>query len=236
MKNTTLGDAPQPCSSALAQQVYEELHQRILDGRLPAGADVPDSVIAKQMGVSRAPVRDACNMLVQAGLLTKRLNYPYQVRRWAQKDLGELNLIRWGYESAAVRHLVQTDQPLEGVEQALAGMDAALERRDAAMSFRADLDFHFALVASAGFPELTRLHRLIGERILLMPLPDNLPPYLLEQQRPWHQEILDVLAESRRSADPGPIISCLSRHMLAYRVVPQEGHSDWSSPGPLPQS
>ncbi|MFK4483640.1 GntR family transcriptional regulator [Curtobacterium sp. AB7] len=71
---------------------------RTNDGRLPAGARVPDSVIAKQMGISRAPVRDACALLVQSGLLTKRPHHAYQVRTFSEHNLGDYQLIRRGYE------------------------------------------------------------------------------------------------------------------------------------------
>ena len=217
MSEGAFGDLPRARASTLVQQVHDELRQRIFDGRLPPGADVPDSVIAKQMGVSRAPVRDACNLLVQAGLLTKRQNHPFRVRLWALDDTGDLNLIRWGYEAAAVRRLVQLHRAPSDVEAPLAAMDDALERGDAAASFRADFDFHFALVGSSGVDELTRLHRRIGERLLLVPLPAELPAFILERQRSRHQEILDVLAACRRVGDPTDVIRLLGRHILGTR-------------------
>ncbi|WP_367651858.1 hypothetical protein [Curtobacterium sp. MCPF17_052] len=60
------------------------------------GSEVRDSVIAKSMGISRVPVRDACNLLVQSGLLSKQEHHPYRVREFSEADLGELQLIRWG--------------------------------------------------------------------------------------------------------------------------------------------
>ena len=217
-----LADLPLARASTLVQQVYAELKGRILDGRLAPGAEVPDSVIAKQMGVSRAPVRDACNILVQSGLLMKQQNYPYRVREFSERDLSELELIRWGYESAAVRHLVRAQTRPDGVAEPLDRMRQAARTGDAPLSGQADLDFHAALVSSSGLDELTRRHRSVLDQ--LQASLRSFPLFLLPTQEHRHQEILDVLGESQAAGDPDPILRLMSTHLLTVRsdIEPNE--------------
>ncbi|WIB12264.1 GntR family transcriptional regulator [Curtobacterium sp. MCPF17_052] len=213
-------DFPMLQSSTLGQRVFDELRARILDGRLPAGADVADSVIARELHVSRAPVRDACNQLVADGLMTKQQNYPFRVREWTEDNLVELNLIRWSYETAAARFLTETERPvLPEVAEALGRMDAAAAAGDPAASMQADMQFHFAFVESTELPELIALHRRVGERALLVPIPADLPMNVLSLQRQRHEQILHALAESRKAGDVVAVSTALKHHMLTYRTL-----------------
>lgn len=208
-------DLPQAQASTLVQQVLAELRRRIVDGRLAPGTVVPDSVIAKQMGVSRAPVRDACNLLVQTGMLTKRQNYPYRVRDFSAADLSELQLIRWGYESAAARQLVRSGEQPTGTEEILQRMAEAARRQDGRLSAEADIDFHRRLVQASGLPQLILRYESLADQlgILIREIPD----FVLATQVHRHQEILDVLRSSQQAADARPVLAVLETHLLTRR-------------------
>jgi DNA-binding GntR family transcriptional regulator len=208
-------DLPLARASTLVQQVHAELKQRILDGRLTPGIDVPDSVIAKQMGVSRAPVRDACNLLVQTGLLTKQQNYPYRVRDFATSDVGELQLIRWGYESAAARQLVRTGTDPAGCRPPLERMTEAVAARDALASAEADIEFHRALVQASGLPQLIDRYGSLADQIAIVMR--QLPLFVVTTQRHRHEELLEGLRQSQTAHDPATILGLLEAHLLTRR-------------------
>ena len=220
----SVNDFPLAKASTLVQQVHAELKQRIIDGRLEPGADVRDSVIAKQMGVSRAPVRDACALLVQSGLLTKQQNHPFQVREFSGKDLGELQLIRWGYELAAVRHLVRAGTTPTGAEEPIERMVEAARTGDAAASGRADFDFHLALVHSTGLEQLIQRHESLMQQMYLSM--QEFPAFIVPTQAHRHSEVLSVLAESQASGSPDAILVLMSAHLLAT-VADVEAHEDF---------
>jgi DNA-binding GntR family transcriptional regulator len=200
---------------SLTEQVHGELKRRILDGRLAPGSEVRDSVIAKSMGISRVPVRDACNLLVQSGLLWKQEHHPYRVREFSEADLGELQLIRWGYESVAVRHLVRAHVIPQGVKEPLDRMRVAGEDGDGDESGQADIDFHRALVRSTGLLELIRRHDSLMTQLSLSMR--TLPAFVVPTQEYRHREILDVLQESQAATDPAPILRLMSTHLLTAR-------------------
>jgi DNA-binding GntR family transcriptional regulator len=211
-----IDDLPLARASTLVQQVHAELKKRILDGRLGPGAEVADSVIAKQMGVSRAPVRDACTILVQSGLLTKQHNYPYRVRRFSESEISELQLIRWGYESAAARYLVRTRTQPSDVQEPLRKMSEAAQLGDPRLSWLADLDFHRALVRATGLPELVARHSSVIAQISAST--QDVPLLVVQTQKHRHQELLDVLEQSQTDGEPLAILRLLDTHLLTART------------------
>ena len=54
---------------SLKQQAYDRLEEMIVTMELPAGAAVSESMLAKQLGVSRTPVREALQRLAREGLV-----------------------------------------------------------------------------------------------------------------------------------------------------------------------
>ena len=62
-------------SQPLASLVRQEIERRILSGELQAGARLNELEIARNLGVSRAPVRESLRTLEQAGLVVSRKNY-----------------------------------------------------------------------------------------------------------------------------------------------------------------
>ena len=59
-------------SLSLSAAIADRLRQKILQGHWPSGSTLDDGEIATQLGVSRAPVREALKQLCHEGLLTAR--------------------------------------------------------------------------------------------------------------------------------------------------------------------
>ena len=53
----------------LRKQVYEAIRGQVLTGRLRPGGRVAELALARELGVSRTPVREAIAQLVHEGLL-----------------------------------------------------------------------------------------------------------------------------------------------------------------------
>ena len=56
---------------SLAEQVYQNLVASIANGDLPAGTELKEQHLAKQMGVSATPVREALRRLASDGMVEK---------------------------------------------------------------------------------------------------------------------------------------------------------------------
>jgi len=56
-------------SKVLKDEVYEQIKNAIMEGKLKEGDRILESDIAEQIGISRAPVREAIRLLQQEGLV-----------------------------------------------------------------------------------------------------------------------------------------------------------------------
>ena len=90
---TEVRDASESTPTA-AERAYQEVRQRILDGRLPAGRRLKELDLARELGISRTPVREALSRLNVEGLLDFRPNLGATVAVWSEVQIEQMFRIR----------------------------------------------------------------------------------------------------------------------------------------------
>lgn len=139
--------------SALHQDVYSTLKEAILRGQLQPGSRLCELDIATQMGVSRAPIREAFRQLEHEGLA---VNSPYKgtfVATFAPDDIHELCAVRSLLEGYAVAEAVQriTPDDMERLTTIIDEMlDVARQDVDLAVFIEKDLAFHEEICRLSG--------------------------------------------------------------------------------------
>lgn len=174
-----------------------ELRKAIFAGALPVGTPIVEIEISSQLGVSRSPLREATQRLVQEGLLTPQPGRGLHVTRIDSSRVGDLYRARSAVEGEAIRAICANPQP-----EALATLEAAFEAlarastgTDARAIGDADLAFHQALVDEAGSPRLsTYMATLVIEtRIATFSHPSG---YAVRKSiSPTYRAILDALQD-----------------------------------------
>lgn len=132
--------------------VQREIERRILTGELPAGERLSESALAVGMGVSRGPVREAMRGLQQAGLVDIVANKGVLVRKIGYDEAVDLYDLRgslFGFicETLARR---RSDDDCTVLKGKLEGMATAIGAGDKEAYFRANLEFHAAIVEFCG--------------------------------------------------------------------------------------
>jgi DNA-binding GntR family transcriptional regulator len=84
------------------EHVYEHLREAILAGRLRGGERIDQDVVARQLGVSRMPVREAIRRLDSEGFVTNRANRAAVVTALGPEEMLELFEMRSVLEGLAV--------------------------------------------------------------------------------------------------------------------------------------
>ncbi len=82
------GPQTQGTTPRLYERAYEILAQQIRDGAYPPGTRLRQTTVASQFGISRAPARQALEMLARDGLVDKGNRRGFLVRLQAGKPLG----------------------------------------------------------------------------------------------------------------------------------------------------
>jgi DNA-binding GntR family transcriptional regulator len=142
---TTLLDEMQRTTRASAAR--EALRQAILDGRLAPGAPLNQADIARQLGISRAPLREALRELAEEGLV---VNIPFRgafVSTIDRRALDELCSLRNLIERFAVQRVIEraSGADLDRLREIIARMEEAADRGDVEAVDREDIAFHTAI-------------------------------------------------------------------------------------------
>lgn len=139
--------------------VEAQLQQAILSGRIAPGERIVEAELARQMGVSRAPVREAARRLESLGLLISRPRHGFAVRTVSPKQVTDLYEVRIQLEllgaSLACTHA--TDAELAQLDARVDDMVERAETLSSPERVALDLDFHFAISALSGNHYLHRL-------------------------------------------------------------------------------
>ncbi|WP_085997580.1 GntR family transcriptional regulator [Polymorphum gilvum] len=126
-----------PNRPSVADAVFDELHRQILSLDLPPGTRVSEADVARALGVSRQPVRDAFYRLSKLGFLLIRPQRSTTVARISETAVMQARFIRSAIEAETVRTACET---LTAPDHE--ALDALLERQKAAVEAADPLAFH----------------------------------------------------------------------------------------------
>jgi DNA-binding GntR family transcriptional regulator len=116
MKNK--GKAKQAKSSTtIREKAYQYIQNRIAEGDLPSGGAISELLLAKELGSSRTPVREAIGQLVSEGLLEQTPNRGTVVVRLTREDIVDLYELREALEVYVVAKVTREQLPPEDIQR-----------------------------------------------------------------------------------------------------------------------
>ncbi len=198
----------------LADEVYDRLLGQLMSLRIVPGSRVTIDALARELGVSQTPIRDALNRMETDGLVVRiphaGYRIPPQITRARFEDMLEIRLL---LEPAAARKAAEgasADQ-ISGLRRMLEEM-AELVEGDGHVAYGAfglrDAAFHDLVAQSAGNQvvreALARLHTHVH---LFRLLYDKQVTYLAMGE---HDEVLAAIA----ARDPEAAAYAMRHHIL----------------------
>lgn len=151
----------------LWQRVYEHLREEIISGRLIPGTELHEAALARLLGVSRGPIREALGRLATEGLVTIRPRRGAIVRALSNEEFIEAYQVREALEMMAVRLAVPrlTTEDLLEMERLIDEMATCGEAEDVQAFFEANTEFHQRFFEVAGNGMLSELYRQLRGQI-----------------------------------------------------------------------
>lgn len=172
-------------------QLHAYLRHLIIDEVLPAGTTLNQADLARRLGVSRIPMREAFRMLQQEGLIDVQLNQRATIRELSVHEVESLYGTRIVLESLGTRitagHL-SDDEYAHGIDL-LEQMSTAIGASDGARWMTLHRDFH-ALCSARTDEPLSELIRSLSERT---------ERYLRLVQRVSHPDTVDATHREHRA-------------------------------------
>ncbi len=156
---------------SLAEAVYAEFKRRLNSGELLPGEFVDQASLGAELGMSRAPLRDALIRLEIEGFVSIYPRRGVMVRPLDLADIRDLYEILGALEGAAAEHCSDRFSAAHADRMlALLGtMDAALARDDFDAYYTANLAFHDVYLSLSPNGELKRQARISKERLYDFP-------------------------------------------------------------------
>lgn len=202
----------------LNQLTYRRLRALLLGGRLPPGTVLTEGRVAKELGVSKTPVRHALRALQSEGLLTTGPRRQLQVRGFSPAERRELDEIRGALERITLGHACRrmSADDLDHLHTLLRRQRRAVEARRKEEFIRLDEEFHVAIARFSGLafaPDLLWRVRDLASLIQITSgrLDGDLRPAMRE-----HVAIVEAL----EAGDGEAALGALTRHLrnVAARV------------------
>jgi DNA-binding GntR family transcriptional regulator len=142
---------PLVARSVLADQVRDRLLEGILSGRYPPDSRIVETQVARELGTSQAPVREALRALEGIGVVEISPFRGARVRRPTRREILEAYAVRSALETLAARLAVRrlTESDIEELVGFGDAMERAARAGDGHAVAEADAAFHERIVQLA---------------------------------------------------------------------------------------
>jgi DNA-binding GntR family transcriptional regulator len=194
----------------LSDRVKDHIVEAVLSGELKPGDRIVESVLARDLGVSQAPVREALRDLVLLGFLESEPYKGTSVRSFTYEELWETYTVRAALESLAAR-LAATHLTADDVDELQAILDEMMEaahQEDVDLLLMLDNRFHETIIKISGNKTLYQLWKTLQFGTWSIVTYRKLsydPAYLAAR----HKELLDAL----QTGDPEKASNAMKHHI-----------------------
>ncbi|MCA9860091.1 MAG: GntR family transcriptional regulator [Thermomicrobiales bacterium] len=186
-----------PEKRALSDDVASRLRAAILSGAFAPGERLREEALARALGVSRGPVREALAELERQGLVVLNRNRGAVVAQKPRDALEELYTLRLAIEDLAIRRAAEASDPaaiaqmLAVIEAMQTAIDRGITEQEAA---EFDLGFHDLIYEAAHHRRLNDMWANMRPQIHVLLLNRNVADVdFREMLVSGHQELLDCI-------------------------------------------
>jgi DNA-binding GntR family transcriptional regulator len=145
-----------------ADRAYAWIRDQIFAGGFAPGTHLKEEELAKRIGVSRSPVRDALRRLTGEGLVAMESHRGTYVNEFTREEIDEIFQLRAALEAYGAARCAQRMRPevLQKLESLVENMEALEKKKGAEVFSRFNIlnnEFHRTIFATAGSRRLESL-------------------------------------------------------------------------------
>jgi DNA-binding GntR family transcriptional regulator len=211
---------------SLTTTVVERLRQAIIDSELPLGSELSEVGLAKMLGVSRTPVREALSVLQLQGMvriLPQRGSFVFLPTEQDILDICEFRIVI-ELRALSFSNARRRDATLTMLREAFQDMENARARHDPIAYSRADTNFHEAFIKNCRNRYLEESYGLAAGPIATLRTHLSVPlAGVQDRSYVEHKAILEAFERG----DLPEIERILTRHILntreSYLMALQQG-------------
>ncbi len=200
----------QPARRRLADQVYEQLKQAILDGEIKPDESLVQERLAAELQISRTPVREALIRLEQEGVLEVSSRGSFRIYKMSDQEVRELYQARAAVEGQAIRILAERcDSDDIATLRAHIESEENISATDVQTYFNANRNVHRKFVELAGNRFLLEMFDMIWGKAMAYYLFAAIENADLSESLGDHMMLVDVVA----AGDKTEALEALTLHI-----------------------
>ena len=196
--------------STYKDQIIEYIYDLVLDGVYSPGDRIKESLLARELGVSRAPVREALKELIANGIIDYRAQVGSFVADLSPKEIIDAYITRGVLEGYAIMETRETfsGEEIETLEEMTEKMQRQAEKGNRKTVVRIGDDFHNMLISKNKNMQLLEYTERLSLKlhVLFYKYWSNL--YTPQEIGSRHMAIVSSLI----SGDPGKIEKSVREH------------------------
>ena len=223
MVNTS--DLPLLAPASMRQRATDVLRAAIISGRLVPGDRLKEAALSEQLGISRAPVREALRQLEHEGLVVSLPYRATEVLGISQEEIAEVLVpIRLTLETFAFRRALPllSGDDLDALGALVQTMRQAGAIGDLVALAEADVRFHELVIERSGQQHCLQIWRSIQPRVRAYFRRDAPIHSRADEIADEHEELLDVL----RRGDETQLLATLRHHICNFLAPNDAGLSE----------
>lgn len=204
-------------SPSLAEQIADAIVDGIAMGKLKPGQRLIETELARQLGVSRVPVRESLKMLEAQGILDANPHRGARVAEFTEARIDQICEARVALERLALRDAAPAYRSdparLARLDAVIDRMEAAADRLDWVTLGKTDLDFHREICAASGNSVVVTLWETLARHVMIVFGREIRDEQDAALAGPRHRAFRDMLLH----ATPAELDAEIERHILRLR-------------------
>ncbi|MFK7859729.1 MAG: GntR family transcriptional regulator [Granulosicoccus sp.] len=209
----------------IADQVFDELHQRILTLKLPPRTKLTEMEVATSMGVSRQPVREAFKRLAKLGFLKIRPQSGTTVSLISKEAVLRARFIRTALEVQTSRTacIKLTEKEHKVLASTIDEQRSAITTNDRDRFHALDEQFHqqICVLSGVGYVwDLILENKAQMDRVRMLSLNSSSQQYALDE----HIILYNAIVDGNQDAAAQATIDHLSRILFLIEEIKAENH------------
>jgi DNA-binding GntR family transcriptional regulator len=155
-------------SKTIRRRVYEHLREQLLDGEISPRQHLIEAKIAKELGTSRTPVREALHSLELEGLIESIPRVGYVVKPISEQEVEEICEMRMAIEGVAARWAIEKayKKLVEELEKNISIAEERVSKGDVRSFVDMDARFHEIISKFSGSKRLLELAQTLRRHML----------------------------------------------------------------------
>jgi DNA-binding GntR family transcriptional regulator len=207
---------------SLKQRVADTVKEAILSGSIKPGEKIPEEKISEALGISRTPLREAMNLLVNYGLVNVVPRRGAFVSHITPEEVLDILMVRMTLEplgaELAAKKRVRHDRFIGDLKE----LHAAFKNKELGDGSETDIAFHQVIAEASGSPTLLSVMLPLFYRSVLAMAYSSLVPGNRHEALSGHDKIIRALA----AKDAEGARNAMTEHLMQVMNNVKKGYKE----------